>query len=677
LPPPEAAPDDRSIVQNIPDRVTVKVGREPAVLRPDLADIRRAGVLRVLVHRGAASSLDRTGSPLDRELAIVEIFAGSLSIPVRFVNVESHGHLIPALLAGKGEIIASRLTKTSERGESVRFTSPIRYVGELVIAPAHAAATVSSPADLAGKEVWIGSTSSFAEHLRALHLVPPPVIRSVENGIDSHTILSRVGSGAYPLAIADSDVIESYQSYRDDVQVVATLRDDSAIAWAVRPTATELLAAIDDFIAYNVEIHRGPDVFMGDLDEIKKRGILRVAMSNNSQSYFFFRGAPYGHQYSLAQRLAKRLGVRLEVVIAREQRDLIPLLLRGRADLVAARLTVTPDREKVVDFTAPLTRVDEYLVQRSDEPPITSVDQLAGREIHVRRQSAYWQTLTALHATVPDLKIVAVDAQLETEQLIEMVAAGAIPLTIADYDIVHVGLTPRDDIRANLVVARGRDRAYAVRPGSPSLKAAVDNFVRAERGNAPPTYGARTPEQPPPTPPGSFSPFDHLAKKYATRFQLDWKLILALMDAESGFVPEHEGWIGAQGLMGVMPHTLRALGLDVDLNDPDGAVHAGALRLRRIMDGLEPGLDPAERRQFAIAAYHAGFEHLADARTLAREQNLDDSRWAENVERAILLKVNPSHAGSTRFGYCMAADTIDYVARVEAIYQGYSGGEPK
>ncbi len=663
-PPTESKP--AAVVPRVVDRVFVPAGREPPVVRDDLSEMRKARVLRVLTHRRPASSLGRTGSPLDRELALVEIFARSQAMAVRFVNVDRRADLMPALLAGKGDMIAAQFTVTPSRADRVAFAAPIRYVEELVVAPAAQKAGPRDVQGLAGREIWLRPSSSFAEHLDAMRLEPAPTVHPIDETADPHTVLYRVGTGEYALSVADSDVVESYQSYRDDLRVVGPLREQVPIAWATRPSSKELREAIGAFVTQYVEVYAGPAAFEGDLDAIRKRGILRIAMPNNSLNYFFFRGAPLGHQYILGLRLARELGVRLEVVVARRQADLLPLLLSGRADLVAGTLTDTTQRRDAVDFSLPLARVDELLVQPPGEPLITSVEQLAGREVHVRRTSSYWETLAGLQATVPGLEVVAADSDLETEQLIDLVAAGELPATVADYDIYHLGLGTRADVQTGLVLGHGRERGYAMRKDSPLLKEAVDSFVVSVRGRSRDNRGLADRLAPAPTPPGDLSPYDAIARKYGAQFGVDWRLVVAVMKVESGFRADHRNALGGLGLMGVMPHTLARLGLrGADLRAPDPAVRAGTQRLGRILGRLDPALDPVQRRRMALAAYHVGEEHLTDARKLARRLHLDDGVWDENVEQALLLKRNPSYAGETRFGYCLGADARDYVIAVE------------
>ena len=63
--------------------------------------------------------------------------------------------------------------------------------------------------------------------------------------------------------------------------------------------------------------------------------------------------------------------------------------------MVAAMVTVTPEREKLVAFSEPTrTNVSEVVVTGPGAPPIATVDDLAGQEVFVRKGSIYDESLT-------------------------------------------------------------------------------------------------------------------------------------------------------------------------------------------------------------------------------------------------------------------------------------------
>ena len=87
--------------------------------------------------------------------------------------------------------------------------------------------------------------------------------------------------------------------------------------------------------------------------------------------------------------------LKVHVVIVPMPRDqLYPALASGKVDMVAAMVTVTPEREKLVAFSEPTrTNVSQVVVTGPGAPPIATVDDLAGQEVFVRKGSIYEESL--------------------------------------------------------------------------------------------------------------------------------------------------------------------------------------------------------------------------------------------------------------------------------------------
>ncbi len=66
-----------------------------------------------------------------------------------------------------------------------------------------------------------------------------------------------------------------------------------------------------------------------------------------------------------------------------------------------------------------------------------------------------------------------------------------------------------------------------------------------------------------------------LVHKYAVRYNKDPNLVLAIIAVESDFKPNAVSRMGAVGLMQVMPHWKKILGIDADLSDPETSIHYG------------------------------------------------------------------------------------------------------
>src|SRR2546421_7395813 len=134
------------------------------------------------------------------------------------------------------------------------------------------------------------------------------------------------------------------------------------------------------------------------LQEIVKSGYIRVLTRNNDTSFFIYRGHRMGFDYELGKKLAQHLGIRVDMIITQSWADMVPALLKGEGDVIAAEVTVTGERKKQVLFAEPWGRTREVVVWKDGSPPIQTAEDLAGKEVHVRKSSSYFETLTALDA---------------------------------------------------------------------------------------------------------------------------------------------------------------------------------------------------------------------------------------------------------------------------------------
>ncbi|CAN7640422.1 transporter substrate-binding domain-containing protein [Caballeronia sp. 15715] len=90
------------------------------------------------------------------------------------------------------------------------------------------------------------------------------------------------------------------------------------------------------------------------LDNVTKAGVLKVAVPEDYPPFGAV-GAdmqPQGYDIDMAALLAKSLGVKLELVPVNSA-NRVPYLTTNKVDLVISSLGKTPDREKVMDFSAP------------------------------------------------------------------------------------------------------------------------------------------------------------------------------------------------------------------------------------------------------------------------------------------------------------------------------------
>jgi membrane-bound lytic murein transglycosylase MltF len=324
-------------------------------------------------------------------------------------------------------------------------------------------------------------------------------------------------------------------------------------------------------------------------------------------------------------------------------------------DLVDANLTITVERRRQLDFSAPLrTGVDEIIVTGADLGNIRSFDDLTRHVLLLRRSSSYFVHVAMLNAQrlengAAPLKVVRVDEILEDVDLLEMIQAGIIDATVVDRHKAELWAQVFDGIRLHpdLVVHGGGETAIALRKKSPELKKALDGFVAtvaertklgnildaryldstkwitklsSQRGQAAVERGIA------------------LAQRYAPEYGFDWVVIAALAYQESGFDHARQSAAGAVGLMQILPSTASDPNVDIpNISKPEANVHAGVKYLAFLRDRYFSSgeIDDFNRTMFALAAYNAGPANIQSARNLAPKLGLDPDVWFANTEIAV------------------------------------------
>lgn len=657
--------------------------------RGDLDAIVERGTLRVVVQESAAGLRSRGERSASMQRERAHSFALRHGLDVQFIPVGDFRKLFELLEEGRADIAADDLTVTKARAKRVSFSRPFATSSELLIGRA-GANNPTSLEELEGREIHVLEASAFAETLHALQAeeLPSLTVHGVRGDIDPETLVYEVSQGLRPLTVIDSHSFEIISSYNPHARALFPLADGRQIAWAVRKEAPKLKAALDTFFVERALTEHKADTRTGDLSDIQKSGVIRFLTRNNAVTYFLHKGERMGFDYELAQMVARELGLRLEMVVAPSRDDLVPWLLDGRADVIAASFTKTPERAARIDFTRPYLWVDELVVQRTNGPKAGSLAELKGQRIHVRPSSSYRATLELLQAEY-GFELVDVEESTETEELIARLADGEIDFTVADSHILQVERSYRDDVEEAFVLSSPRDDApraegsrgiaFATRKSTPELQTFLDGFVkRTYRGleynmlkrkyfeNSRTIRASQTRK----LNPGQLSVYDDIFRKYAELYAFDWRLLASLAFQESRFDPNAKSWVGAVGLFQVMPATGREMGF-VDLAVPETGAHAGTQYLAKMLKRMDPTLDFKQRVRFALASYNVGLGHVLDARRLAAEQGLDPNRWFGNVEKAMLMLEQPKYHRRARHGYCRGSEPVKYVSEIQNRYDHY------
>ncbi len=434
------------------------------------------------------------------------------------------------------------------------------------------------------------------------------------------------------------------------------------------------------------ELMKKNSMSIEDLDDMVKKRVIRVLMPY-SKTFFFFDGAePKGLSYEGALKFERFLNKKLKnkhlqvrmLVIPTTRDKLFPQLLKGFGDIAIGKLTITDDRLKLVDFSNPfLVNVDEILVTNDKDTAIKSLFDLAGKEIHVRKSSSYYESLLNLNKVLvsagkPKIRIIAANEILEDEDLLELLSTGIIPRIIIDKHkgefwakiLPHVVLHP--DIKVN----SGGHIGWAVRKNNPKLKQVINEFVAKSKkgtltGNMAFNKYLKNTRYITDSLHGEdikrFNRTIQLFKKYGKQYDFDHLMLAALAYQESRLDQSVRSHAGAIGVMQILPTTAGDKNVNIsDIERVEPNVHAGTKYLHFMANryfGEDSGVDPFNRAFFSFASYNAGPAKVARMRKEAAKMGLDPNVWFNNVE-VVAAKT-------------IGRETVQYVSNILKYYVAY------
>jgi membrane-bound lytic murein transglycosylase MltF len=413
----------------------------------------------------------------------------------------------------------------------------------------------------------------------------------------------------------------------------------------------------------------------GDLDGITEQRFLRILTVHNPL-FFNFDGA---RQWGIVAELAKlyedhlageigRVRSPTVVVIPVARDELIPGLIEGRGDLVMGNLTITPERQKLVDFGPPLhPHVDELVITGPAATNVASFDDLVETGLYLRRSSSYFEHLQTLNSERKAqgkqlIPITEADENLEDFDLLDMVNAGVLRAIVVDSHKAAFWEQIFDKIvvHRDLSVHSGNKIAWAVRKDSPRLMKSITAFAKTVKkgtllgnivlnrylGNTRWLENALASEDR-----KRYEETIEIIKRYAGQYELNWLIIAAQAYQESRFDQSKRSPAGAVGVMQVLPATAadKAVGIP-DISTLENNVHAGVKYLNWLRKTYfsDSAISPLDQVLFSFAAYNAGPGNMRRARRRAEKLGFDPNRWFGNVEIGMYRAVSGEPASYVR-----------------------------
>jgi membrane-bound lytic murein transglycosylase MltF len=408
----------------------------------------------------------------------------------------------------------------------------------------------------------------------------------------------------------------------------------------------------------------------GDLDGMIERRLIRVLTTYSKTHFFIDQGTQRGlvpdafklFEDDLNKRL-KNKHLRVQVVFIPVAHDeLVPALLQGRGDVVAAGTLISDWRKEAADFTNPTrTGISVIPVTAPGVPPVAGVQDLAGREIYLRQSDISGSAVERFNAGLakagkPPVRVRAAPEVLADEDILEMVNAGLVQVTLVN-DVLNPGAAVKTDGQAGMMVRKGSPQLLAelneflarYPQGSLTRNVLLQKYLKNVKYAKSATSGEDMKR---------FREVVGFLRKYGDQYGLDYLLVAAQGYQESGLDHTRRSQVGAIGVMQVMPKTGAEMKVG-DIRQLEPNIHAGVKYIRFMMDHYyadEP-MDDLNKGLFAFASYNAGPARIRGLRGKAAARGLDPNKWFNNVEVVAAESIG--------------RETVQYVSNIYKYYLAY------
>lgn len=422
---------------------------------------------------------------------------------------------------------------------------------------------------------------------------------------------------------------------------------------------------------------RGADSRPGSLARIKERGELVVLTRQAPTTVFQDQDEYAGLEYDLVRSFADHLGVKVRLEFRDTVSQLLGDLAAGRADMAAAGLARTEQREASFRFGPSYQSIQQQVVCHRDATVPKRLEDLPKTQLLILRGSSYEERLEELQEQFPDLAWTATD-ELGTEQILEKVWRRETECTIADSHIIAVHRRYFPELVVSIPVGEALPLAWVLPKHAVQLQQAMAEWfgsahtqttleVLQERyyGHIDifdyvdtKTFQRRVQQRLP--------RYEKYFRKAEEEYGIPWTLLAAVAYQESHWNPQAASPTGVRGIMMLTRPTAQYLGVEDRLN-PEHSIMGGARYLARLHQRLPAEIAEPDRTWIALAAYNVGMGHILDARTLAQRLGRNPNLW-QDLKAVLPLLQQKEYYKTLKHGYARGREAVRYVQAVRSYH---------
>lgn len=400
---------------------------------------------------------------------------------------------------------------------------------------------------------------------------------------------------------------------------------------------------------------------------------LKVLTRVGSTSYAVDeRNGATGFDHDLVRMFATNMDLRIRFIVAASDDDIARRLKNGEAHMAAAWQSTVDDPG--ITSSAPYFHDHDVLVTHEAALPLTGIEQLANRTIHVVAGSRQEKAVRELRKKIPGIIIVGSHIHSDLD-LLEGVAAQRFEATVANDAAYNIGSNFYPELQESLEIGSARPVVWLFAPGvDPQLITGANAFLEHIRKNGEMNrlkdryFGhverltqadsIRFIERMR-TVLAQYRPLFHAAQ---TKTGIDWRLLAAVAYQESQWDPLATSPTGVRGMMMLTEDTADLLGVRNRL-DAAQSVDAGAQYISDLRDSLPASIVEPDRLWLALAAYNLGMGHLNAARHIAKTQKLNPDSWYA-MKKALPLLGLPQYYSRLKSGKGRGGEAVIMVENI-------------
>lgn len=236
---------------------------DPEPIKKDLPEIRKDGVLKVLVTYSSTSYFLYRGQPMGFEYELLRRLAEHLDLKLHIVITKNIDKQFDILNTGEVDLIAHGLTITNDRKEKVDFTDYLYLVKQVLVQKKPdkwrkmswaniQKQIIHDPIELIGDTISVRKNSSYFYRIKNLsdEIGGLIVIDTLAGNLSTDEIIYMVVDGKIKYTVADDNLAKINASYYPILNIDVPISFSQRVAWAVRKNSQVLLKAINEWVKY-------------------------------------------------------------------------------------------------------------------------------------------------------------------------------------------------------------------------------------------------------------------------------------------------------------------------------------------------------------------------------------------------------------------------------------------